>query len=178
MQLAILASLRAVIVFTILLGLAYPLAILGIGQTVFAENANGSLLIRNYKLIGSKWIGQAFTGDAFFHARPSATGPKPYSAEASSGSNYGPLHPDRLKSEAAAPAGMPRDLFQASGSGLDPHISPEAARYQAPRVAKARNLSLDTVLQRVNATTEPCQFGFLGEPRVNVLLLNLSLDSK
>lgn len=168
----LLIALRATLLFTLLTGFAYPLLILGFGKRVFPRQAAGSLIEQDGKLTGSSLIGQQFDQSKYFWPRPSATSPKPYNAEASSGSNLGPLHPDLKKPV----AGMPRDLYTASGSGLDPHISPDAAHYQVARVASARNLPVEKVRALVDRFIETRQLGILGEERVNVLLLNLALD--
>jgi K+-transporting ATPase ATPase C chain len=183
--------------FTLLTGLAYPLAVTGVAQVMFPTAANGSLLVKDGKVIGSALIGQDFKGDRYFRPRPSATtdtDPKdstktidaPYNAAASAGSNLGPLTQkliDRVKGDVEAlrkegVAGpIPADAVTASASGLDPHISPETALLQVPRVAKARGLSEERVRVLVAAHTEGRALGLLGEPRVNVLLLNLALDT-
>jgi K+-transporting ATPase ATPase C chain len=175
-------------VLSLITGIAYPLLVTGIGQLVFSKQANGSLIERDSRILGSSLIGQAFSDPKYFWSRPSATGPVPYNAGASSGSNQGPLNPalaDAVKGRmealhAADPAqtqAVPVDLVTASGSGLDPHISPAAAAFQAPRVARVRGLSEDRVRKLVAEHTEGRQLGILGEPRVNVLLLNLALDA-
>ncbi|MCX6613049.1 MAG: potassium-transporting ATPase subunit KdpC [Acidobacteria bacterium] len=169
---AFMISLRALVFFTVLTGLVYPLLVLVMGQAAFSHQARGSLITVGGKVLGSELIGQNFDQPQYFWPRPSATGPKPYNAEASSGSNFGPLHPDLKKPV----AGMPRDMWTTSGSGLDPHISPEAARYQAARVSEARKIGLSVVNQLIGRYTERRQFGILGEERVNVLQLNLALD--
>lgn len=174
---------------TLITGVFYPLLITGLAQAVFPQQANGSLIEQNGKLLGSELIGQAFDDPKYFWGRLSATAPNPYNAAASSGSNLGPTNPalvdaveSRIKALQAADPGnnapIPIDLVTASASGLDPHISVAAANYQARRVARARGMSLDQVLALVNPYTEGRQFGFLGEPRVNVLKLNLALDGE
>lgn len=171
------------IVTAVLLGLVYPLVITGIARVLFHDKATGQLITRNGSLIGSRLIGQPFTGPGYFHSRPSAAGTG-YDAAASSGSNLGPTSAaleDRIKSSLKAEAEgnpIPVDLVTASGSGLDPDISPAAALYQVPRVAKQRHLAESSVLQLVQAHTLQRQFGLLGEPRVNVLELNLALTQE
>jgi K+-transporting ATPase ATPase C chain len=175
-------------VLTVLTGVAYPLAVTGIGQVAFAEQAAGSLVLRDGKPVGSSLIGQNFSDPKYVWGRPSATGPMPNNASASSGSNQGPLNPaltDAVKGRiealrAADPgntASVPVDLVTASASGLDPHLSVAGAMFQATRLAKARNLPLPQVQQIIEKHTEGRLFGILGEPRVNVLQLNLALDS-
>jgi K+-transporting ATPase ATPase C chain len=179
-----------IIIFTLLTvitGIFYPLLITGLAQVLFPHQANGSLIIQNGKIVGSELIGQQFDRPKYFWGRLSATGNNPYNASASGGSNYGVLNNDlqkqvegRLAALHAADPGntqpVPVDLVTASGSGLDPHISIAAALYQAERVARARGTSLTQVTNLINQSTEGRQFGFLGEPRVNVLKLNLALD--
>jgi potassium-transporting ATPase KdpC subunit len=178
-----------VVLLTLLTAVIYPLAVTGIAHVVFPRQANGSLIVKNGKLVGSELIGQPFDDPKYFWSRPSATSPFPYNAGSSSGSNQGPTNPalaDAVKSRvealrAADPgntAPVPVDLVTASASGLDPHISPAAALYQVRRVARARKLDEVTVRQLVEANTEGRQWGFFGEPRVNVLNLNLALDAR
>jgi K+-transporting ATPase ATPase C chain len=170
--------------FAVLLGLVYPLVLTGIGQALFPAQANGSLIRSGDRVIGSSLIGQAFTSDRYFHGRPSAAG-KGYDPTASSGSNLGPASAalaDRVRTDLAAlrtspDSPVPADLVTTSASGLDPHISPEAALFQAVRVAEARGLSLTQVQAQVAAHTQKPLFGVFGEPVVNVLELNLALDS-
>ncbi len=186
-------ALAVLFVLTIVTGVVYPLAITGIAQLVFPHQANGSLIMQDGKAVGSELIGQEFSDPKYFWGRLSATGDYPYNAfnaqtlAGSSGSNYGPLNPALLKAvqdridalKQADPgntAPIPVDLVTASGSGLDPNISVAAALYQAPRVARLRGLSLSQVEQFVAQYTQGRQLGFLGEPRVNVLELNLALD--
>lgn len=175
-------------VLTVITGAAYPLLVTGLSQAVFPHQANGSLIERDGKVAGSELIGQPFTDPKYFWGRPSATGPVPYNAGASSGSNLGPLNPalaeavkariDALKAaDPGTAAPIPIDLVTASASGLDPHISPSAAEYQVTRVARVRNLGPDAVRVLVARHTEGRQLGALGEPRVNVLRLNLALDA-
>lgn len=176
------------VLLTIITGLLYPLITTVIGQWFMPNQANGSLIEKDSKLIGSTLIGQNFTEAKYFWGRPSATGPYPNNASASSGSNLGPLNPilaDAVKSRVGMLKGadpdnnlsIPVDLVTASASGLDPHISPAAAYYQINRVAKARGLNPETIQTLVNDITEERQWGVLGEPRVNVLLLNNALDN-
>jgi K+-transporting ATPase ATPase C chain len=186
---AILQSVLMVVVMTVLLGILYPLAVTGIAAVTFPREATGSLIERDGKALGSALIGQPFSDPKYFWTRPSATAPMSYNGAASSGSNLGPLNPalaDAVKARIetlrqADPENkvpVPADLVTASGSGLDPHISPAAAEYQVARVAKARGLAPDRVRKVVADHTEDRQLGFLGEPRVNVLALNLALDGR
>ena len=174
---------------TVVVGIIYPLVVTGIAQVIFPYQANGSVMVSNGQATGSALIGQPFDDPKYFWARLSATSPFPYNSAASSGSNYGPMNPAYLQAvqaridalKAADPgnkAPIPVDLVTASGSGLDPEISVAAALYQAPRVARARQLSVDTVQQLVAQYTEDRQLGIFGEPRVNVLKLNLALDAQ
>lgn len=184
-------SIRPAVVLFILLsiitGVVYPLATAALGKWLLPDQANGSLIEKDGKLVGSSLIGQSFTEPQYFWGRPSATGPYPNNAAASSGSNQGPLNPalaEVVKSRVNAlkvadpdnTLPVPVDLVTASASGLDPHISPAAAAYQASRVAKARGLSAVSVQALINENTEGRQWGVFGEPRVNVLNLNLALD--
>ncbi len=169
---------------TILLGLIYPLVVTGIAQVIFPDKANGQLIHRNGQVVGSRLIGQPFGGPGYFHSRPSAAG-NGYDAANSGGSNLGPTNQklvDRFKQDlpklqAENPGKpVPIDLLTTSASGLDPDISPAGAEFQVPRVARERGMSEDAVKELVARNTEGRQFGFLGEPRVNVLALNLQLD--
>jgi potassium-transporting ATPase KdpC subunit len=185
-----------VVALTLITGLIYPLVVTGIADLAFPRQAQGSLIMRDGQVVGSALIGQEFKSDAYFHGRPSATTtpdpsdptknvPLPYNAANSGGSNLGPTNPDlkeRIAKDVALlkqenpDAAVPVDLVTTSGSGLDPDITPEAAMFQVPRIAKARNLSEDRIRQVVDDATEDRLAGILGEPRVNVLALNLVLD--
>lgn len=180
-------ALTLFVLLSALTGVLYPLAVTGVGQSLFPRQAAGSLIERDGKLVGSELIGQSFTSPKYFWGRPSATGPMSNNAGGSSGSNQGPLNPalaDAVKSRVAAlraadpgnNAPVPADLVTASGSGLDPHITMAAARYQAARVARERKLPLQDVQRLIDANTEARDLLVLGEPRVNVLKLNLALD--
>jgi K+-transporting ATPase ATPase C chain len=171
---------------TVLLGIIYPLVVTGLAQVLFPQKANGQLIKANGKLVGSKIIGQAFSGPSYFHSRPSAAG-YGYQADNSNGTQLGPTNhqlTDRVKTDAASlqaenpNAPVPIDLVTTSASGLDPDITPAAAAFQVPRVAKARGITEDQLRSLVAQRMQGRQFGFLGEARVNVLLLNLELDSR
>jgi len=180
----LITSVLMTLVTTVLFGLLFPLVITGLAQVFFPSKANGQLLTRDGKVVGSTLIGQSFSSPGYFHSRPSAAGTG-YDADNSGGSNLGPTNQSliarvqgdagRLQAENPRTA-IPMDLLTTSGSGLDPHISPEAAEFQVPRIAKERGLSEDKVREAIRRHTESRQFGFLGEPRVNVLELNLRLD--
>lgn len=181
-------ALLLLLFMTLLTGIVYPLTVTGLAQVFFPRQANGSLVYRDGEPVGSALLGQSFTQPEYFHGRPSAAGQDRYDAAASSGSNLGPTnqvllemigkYSDHVRSENGLNKDnpVPSDLVTASASGLDPHISPEAALLQAPRVAAERHLSEQEVRQLVENYTEDRQLGILGEPRVNVLLLNLALD--
>jgi potassium-transporting ATPase KdpC subunit len=186
LKIARIAALQ-LLVFTVITGVIYPVAVTVVAQLVFSHAANGSIIEMDGKKLGSELIGQPFDDAKYFWSRPSATGPSPYNSLASSGSNPAPTNPaltdavrDRVaKLKAADPnnnAPVPVDLVTASGSGLDPHISPAAALYQLPRVAKARGISDVDARAAIERHTESQSLGFLGQPRVNVLQLNLDLD--
>ena len=183
-----LQAIRALLALTVLTGIVYPLVVTGIAQVAFSKQANGSLIEKDGKVLGSRLIGQPFSDPKYFWSRPSATSPMPYNGASSSGSNQGPTNPALKEAvegrvKALRDAGgdpslpVPVDLVTASGSGLDPHISPAAAEYQVARVAKQRSLSEDKVRELVQKHTEGRQWGIFGEPRVNVLTLNLELDT-
>jgi K+-transporting ATPase ATPase C chain len=180
-------ALMLLLIFTVMTGLIYPLVVTGLAQLVFPRQANGSLIVQNGQAVGSTLIGQPFDDPKYFWGRLSATSPYPYNAAASSGSNLGPSNPallDEVKVRIAAlkaadPANtqpIPVDLVTSSGSGLDPNISVAAALYQLPRLARLRGLSESTLRRLVDQYTQGRTLGFLGEPRVNVLELNLALD--
>jgi len=178
-------ALTFTLLFALLLGLAYPLALTGLGQALFPSQANGSLVREGDRIIGSSLIGQAFSSDRYFHGRPSAAGANGYDAAASGGSNLGPSSKalaERVRHDAQALRGdapgrpIPPDLVTTSASGIDPHISPEAALFQVDRVAKARGLPIARVRTLVRAQIQYPLLGFIGTPRVNVLALNRALD--
>jgi len=177
-----------VAVFTVLVGLVYPVGVTLVGQVLFPKQANGSLIVVNGKTVGSELIGQTFDDPKYFWGRPSATSPSTYNAASSGGSNLGPTNPALIdavkgrvetlrKADPENTAPVPMDLVTTSGSGLDPHISPPAAYYQASRVAKVRQLELKTVQDLIDKHIEGRWLGFIGDPRVNVLKLNLDLDA-
>lgn len=182
-------SIVMLVLMTAITGVFYPLLVTGIGQAAFPRAANGSLIVRDGKAVGSDLIGQPFSDPKYFWGRPSATAPFPDNSASSGGSNLGPTNPalvdavkQRVEALRAADPGngapVPTDLVTASGSGLDPHITPAAAAYQTARVARLRGLPVQDVEKLVRAATEGRTFGLLGEPRVNVLKLNLALDRK
>jgi K+-transporting ATPase ATPase C chain len=179
-------AVRMTIATTVLLGLIYPLVVTGLAQVLFPDKANGQLIAQDGKIVGSRIIAQPFTGAEYFHPRPSAAG-NGYDAANSNGSQLGPTNQkliDRVKGDVAALQAenpgkpVPVDLVTTSGSGLDPHLSPAAAEFQVPRVARARGISEGEVAKLVDEHTQGRQFGFLGEPRVNVLELNRDLDQR
>lgn len=186
MRRQLLPAIRMLGVLTLLLGIVYPLVMTGLAQTLFARQAGGSLIVRDGQVVGSELLAQAFQADGYFQPRPSAAA---YHGSETGGSNLGPANPDLLDEIAArvadyrdrngldADTPVPVDAVTASGSGLDPHVSVANARLQTPRVAQARNLAVETVLELVDRHTDERTFGFLGERRVNVLQLNLDLDA-
>ena len=167
-------AIRQILLWTVVCGLLYPLLVTALSQAVLSPQANGSMLAGGH---GSRLVGQSFTKSGYFWPRPSATSDHPYNASSSSGTNYGIREPRREEQTTQFPKDAPADLRYASGSGLDPHITPEAARYQVPRVARERNLSESQVTELVNQRTQGRTFGVLGNPRVNVVLLNADLDA-
>ena len=182
----IVPAIMMTVILTVLVGILYPLVVTGLAQVLFKEEAQGSLIVQDNQVIGSRLIGQRFSGAGYFHSRPSAAGAG-YDATSSGGTNLGPTS-SRLINERVGPAvealragnpgaAIPVDLVTASASGLDPHITPAAAAFQVSRVARERHLGEDEVRKLVRAHTEGRQLGVLGEPRVNVLPLNLALDS-
>jgi K+-transporting ATPase ATPase C chain len=185
----LLQSVLCLAALTILVGIVYPLVVTGVAELAFPHQAHGSLIVQGGRAVGSELIGQPFQDPKYFWGRPSATRPAPYNAGSSGGSNLGPTNPqlgrqvkDRVAALRAADPGntrpVPVDLVTASGSGLDPHISPAAAEFQVPRVARARGLAESVVRDLVRAHTSPRLADVLGEPRVNVLELNLALDKR
>jgi K+-transporting ATPase ATPase C chain len=188
MQTQLRPALVSLAALTLITGLLYPLVVTGVAQVLFPRQANGSLILIDGKPVGSSLIGQPFDAPKYFWGRPSATSPFPYNAAASSGSNLGPTNDALMKAVQARidalktsdpdnPLPLPVDLVTASGSGLDPHISPAAAEYQVRRIARVRGLDETVVRRLVAQHTEGRQLGVLGEPRVNVLILNLALDT-
>jgi len=178
-------SIWMTVVTTVLLGIVYPFVVTGVAQVLFPRQANGNLIMANGKIVGSSLIGQPFSSPGYFRSRPSAAGTG-YDAGSSSGSNLGPTNKmlvDRVNGDVQKAQAenvnmpVPMDLVTTSGSGLDPHISPDAAEFQVPRIAKERKISEDEVRALINKHSEGRQLGFLGEPRVNVLELNLDLDT-
>jgi len=181
----LIVAVKFTLITTLLFGLVYPLVVTGLSQLLFPKQANGSLIQKNGQILGSRLIGQAFTSDKYFHSRPSAAGTG-YDPTSSSGSNLGPTNQqlvDRVKQDVAKlqqenpGVAIPADLVTSSGSGLDPEISPAAAEFQIPRVARVRGISVETLRPLVTRHTQKRQWGILGEARVNVLELNLDLDA-
>jgi K+-transporting ATPase ATPase C chain len=181
----LIVAMKFTLITTLLFGLVYPLAVTGLSHLLFPKQANGSLIEKNGQILGSRLIGQPFTSDKYFHSRPSAAG-SGYDATASSGSNLGPTNQqlvDRVKQDVAKlqqenpGVAIPADLVTTSGSGLDPDISPAAAEFQIPRIARARGIHVETLRPLVARHTQQRQWGILGEARVNVLELNLDLDA-
>jgi K+-transporting ATPase ATPase C chain len=180
----LITSILMTLVTTVLFGVAFPLVVTGLAQVLFPKQANGQLISHNGRIVGSRLIGQSFSSPGYFHSRPSNAGTG-YDAANSGGSNLGPTNQsliarvqsdaDRLQAENPS-APIPMDLLTSSASGLDPHISPEAAEFQVPRIAKQRGVNGDIIREAIRQHTEPRQFGVLGESRVNVLELNLALD--
>jgi potassium-transporting ATPase KdpC subunit len=182
----LLISIWMTLATTVLLGIIYPLVVTGLAQLLFPAKANGELIVRDGKTVGSRLLGQPFTSPGYFHSRPSAAGAAGYDGTASGGSNLGPTNKALLDRVSASVQSLrtenpkvpiPIDLVTASGSGLDPHISPAAADFQVPRVARERGMSESELRALVKKHTEGRQYGFLGESRINVLELNLELDS-
>ena len=189
MKKELVVALRMTVVTLVLTGLVYPLAVTGLAQVLFPWRANGSVVSAQGRVVGSELIGQGFKSPAYFQSRPSVAGADGYDAANSAGSNLGPTSRklrDRVAADVArlrnenpqAPAEVPIELVTTSASGFDPHLSPEAARWQVPRVASARGLAVGDVTALLDRRAEERTFGFLGEPRVNVLLLNLDLDQR
>jgi K+-transporting ATPase ATPase C chain len=182
----LLVAVSMTVVTTVLLGIGYPLAVTALAQALFPDKANGQLVERQGRIVGSRIVGQSFTSPSYFHGRPSAAG-NGYDAANSGGTNLGPTNKKLVDAVSAATqaarrdnasAPVPIDLVTSSASGLDPDVSPESAMFQVPRVARARGISEDEVRVLVNEYVEGRQLGFLGEPRVNVLELNLALDAR
>lgn len=182
-------ALKLLVLMTVLTGLVYPLAITGLAQLLMPYQADGSLITKDGRIVGSKWIGQNFSSPKYFHGRPSAAGPDGYDGSSSGGSNLGPTNKQlidsikvkvdtvRKQNDLNATDPVPADWVTTSGSGLDPDISPSTARLQAKRIARVRGVDLQTVHTLIESRIQPRQFGFFGEPRVNVLELNLALDA-
>jgi K+-transporting ATPase ATPase C chain len=177
------------LLFTAITGFVYPLAMTGVARVLFPEQASGSLIVDDGRVIGSRLLGKQFDDPKYFWTRPSSTSPVPYNTASSSGSNYGPLNPELQKAKKARREALqkadpgnreevPIDLLTSSGSGLDPHISPAGAEYQAGRIARLRGMELSAVRAQIAANTSDRQWGFLGEPVVNVVALNRALDGK